>query len=152
MEKINIDTIRNVINLINDMFDKKDDFSNINIESLYQYGSKENIVEVLEILNTIKKSNLNKTIKMIKGNQKNRENGQRNNVNKNERYLNEDILKIFYDLTDEDIMSKFKLVELQSMYMCLYSEKPSSGKTKQDIVDVIRNYIYTSNRANAFRL
>lgn len=119
------------------------------IEFLYEYVDKEDLPKLLKVLSKLKKNNIYLIEKAMCINNRKRINSINTNV---DNYSFEEILDIFNNLDDEKIIKEYKLQDLIVMYYKIYYEKPSSNKTKQDIITVIRNYIYTSNRAKAFNL
>ncbi|WP_322907942.1 hypothetical protein [Paenibacillus campi] len=66
-------------------------------------------------------------------------------------YTKEQVLKLFKQKSEMELQS-LKQTELKSMYMAIYGNDSTSKKTKTDIINAIRNYIYSVERANSFSL
>lgn len=153
-EKYTLELLDLLVDKINNTFDKKEDITESDLEGLYQYISKEDLGEFLKIITKVKKGNILRAIKASSR--------ERADINKNgfisqheisKNYFSiDEICNIFNSQDNENINRNFKLVDLRSMYFCLFSEEPSKNKNKRDLINVIRNYFYSSNRANAFKL
>lgn len=145
---------RNDIQLLDILIDKINSISNnividekTNIETIYQYIDKKDLLEFLSVLLKLKKNNINTIRKSIYPNNKKVNISMKNSI---KTYSISEILNIFNSLSDEEIIQKYKLKELSIMYYTLYCEKPAKNKSKQEIISIIKNYIYISNRAKAF--
>lgn len=147
--KSDLNLLQKLINIINDISDSNKDDSAVDIESVYEYIDKEDLVDFLSVLGNVKKSSIN-NIRKIVDKDKNDKSYKKLLKSDKIEYTSEEILKIFNNLTDDEIIKGYKLQELKSMYYSLYSQNPSKSKNKQDIVSTIRNYIYVSMRAKAF--
>lgn len=154
IEKHTLELLDILVDKINNIFDKKEDPTEYNLEGLYQHISKENLDEFLKIINKVKKVNISRAIKVSSKEIEDFDNNK--SISQSEfskkYFLVDEICNIFNSHDNEDIMMKFKIVELRSMYFCLFSEEPSKNKNKRDLINSIRNYIYSSNRANSFKL
>lgn len=147
--EINIDLLNQILSFINELSFNSNELNEVNIEQLYKYISKDDLIELLNILNKIKKSNLKKIYTLLRSEENDLE---QDNLKIESGFCTNDVINIFNELTNEAIQNKYSLKELKSMYYCIYSEAPSKNKTKKNIVDIIRNYIYISNRASEFNL
>lgn len=147
--KSDLNLLQKLINIINDISDSNKDDSAVDIESVYEYIDKEDLVDFLSVLGNVKKSSIN-NIRKIVDKDKNDKSYKKLLKSDKIEYTSEEILKIFNNLTDDEIIKGYKLQELKSMYYSLYSQNPSKSKNKQYIVSTIRNYIYVSMRAKAF--
>lgn len=151
VNKSNIESLRRLINLINSQLENKESLSEFDAKILYSYVSEENLLELLDVLSSVKKTNINKIIRHVNLREKNKNESKiKNSIEIN--YDLETTLKIFNELSDDEISDKYRLVQLKAMYLSLFSENPAKSKNKTDIIKVIRNYIYTCNRAKAFRI
>lgn len=147
--KSDLNLLQKLINIINSISDSNKDGIEVDIESVYEYIDKEDLVDFLSVLGNVKKSSIN-NIRKIVDKDKNDKNYKKLLISDKIEYTIEETLEIFNNLTDDKIIKGYKLQELKSMYYSLYSQNPSKSKNKQDIVSTIRNYIYVSMRAKAF--
>ena len=60
IEKHTLELLDILVDKINNIFDKKEDPTEYNLEGLYQHISKENLDEFLKIINKVKKVNISK--------------------------------------------------------------------------------------------
>lgn len=158
MEVRNINIGKNEIDLLKNIIDDINEIAEININEplfkeritlLYDKISKEDLQLFLMIMNKIKKVNINKMKKLLKENNKNLEQA-RINENIIAKFSLDEIEKIFETLTDDEINKKYKLSDLQAIYLSLYRRMPVKNKSKKVLIEIIRNYIHTINRAKAF--
>lgn len=65
-------------------------------------------------------------------------------------YNEDDIVKIFKEKKDNDIIDEYSLNELKQMYNSVYNRKAPSNYTKGRIVSIFRDRFHTMNRVSAF--
>ena len=65
-------------------------------------------------------------------------------------YNEDDIVKIFKEKNDNDIIDEYSLNELKQMYNSVYNRKAPSNYTKGRIVSIFRDRFHTMNRVSAF--
>lgn len=65
-------------------------------------------------------------------------------------YNEDDIVGIFKENNDNDIINKYSLNELKQMYSSVYNRKAPSNYTKGRIVSIFRDRFHTMNRVSAF--
>lgn len=65
-------------------------------------------------------------------------------------YNEDDIVGIFKEKNDNDIINEYSLNELKQMYSSVYNRKAPSNYTKRRIVSIFRDRFHTMNRVSAF--
>ncbi len=65
-------------------------------------------------------------------------------------YNEDDIVKIFKEKNDKDIVNEYSLEQLKQMYSSVYNRNAPSNYTKGRIVSIFRDRLHTMNRAAAF--
>ena len=96
-------------------------------------------------LATLKKINKSKIPKNHEKNQK-----DKLKVTNEILYNEDDIISIFKEKSDNDIINKYSLNELKQMYNSVYNRKAPSNYTKGRIVSILRDRFHTMNRVSAF--
>lgn len=117
-----------------------------NEENIVEIQAQPEIQDVLLQLKRVDKKRINSILKAIRSNKK-------NTPLKTERlveYSEADVRRIFNSQTSSEIKEHYTLKDLQAMYNTIYHSKPSSGKNKEYIINVIGQYYGMSNRAKAF--
>jgi hypothetical protein len=154
IEKNTLELLDLLINKINNTFDKNEEIGIGNLGKLYEYISQDDLNEFLKIINKVKKGSVTRAIKISSVSKKKINNNTYVHQEKQieNKYSFEEISNIFNTFDNENINQRFKLVDLKDMYFSLFSEEPSKSKSKRDLINSIRNYFYSSNRANAFKL
>lgn len=65
-------------------------------------------------------------------------------------YNEDDIVSIFKEKNDNDIINEYSLNQLKQMYISVYNRKAPSNYTKRRIVSIFRDRFHTMNRVSAF--
>lgn len=66
------------------------------------------------------------------------------------KYNNDAVLDEFMHTNAAQLKDKYSLNELKNIYEALYERRPSSGYTKERIIDTVRNMAFAVARAKAF--
>ena len=144
LNRNNLDDLENSVRRINTIVESE----TIDIAMLDIIGSDENWQRLLNILKQTKKKNVLKMLKLIESNKKtplSLDDGDAQLFEKTE------VLDLFATLCKEEISKKYRLSELEQMFIAIFGCKPlSKGKNKGSIINSINYYIYREERAKAF--
>lgn len=117
-----------------------------NEKNIAEIQASPEIQDILAQLKRVNKTRINAILKELRSNKKN----VPSKTDCLPEYTEADVERIFNSHTSNEIKECYTLKNLQSMYNAIYHDKPSSGKNKDYIINVIGQYYGMSNRAKAF--
>ena len=124
------------LSIIIDYLNKTEALSDKDLEDKVQ-----DINFLLEILTTIKVSKIKKLINKPSAESKKLEKAS---------YTEDFVIQLFTNSSSDDIIKSFTLSQLKEMFIAVYSRKPLSKDTKEDIVSAMKKMVQQIDRVSGF--